>query len=292
MRGMKIRALFSAALLLSAVSLTKADEPGLQELQAQATQAEMYMNAISAVAALAELNGLLADLETPADVQAALPTIGSVVEEYHQYVQALPEDCNPPDTPEWDSCFKDWSAQNDVLREISEDEKFVELLSSNEGLMYHLLLHSEYLPVFVAGSATEYMMMGATSPEIKRPAAVEAKVAALRAEAAERHVSYMAAHADVFSGGNGADAEHAIVFKSAAQEERSAELVEEQKTQIESYVTAVFPNCNRGYTFRQFSPDGASYLVFMVYAGLCTDEKGVPYLVNLPIYFRTKDAGQ
>ena len=113
---MKIRALFSAALLLSAVSLTKAYEPGLQELQAQATQAEMYMNAISAVAALAELNGLLADLETPADVQAALPTIGSVVEEYHQNVQALPEDCNPPDTPESPSLQATHSTQPGQLQ--------------------------------------------------------------------------------------------------------------------------------------------------------------------------------
>ena len=291
MRGMKIRALFSAALLLSAVSLTKADEPGLQELQSETVQAEMYMNAMGAVAALAELNSVLIGLESPEDVQAAMPAIDAAVEAYHHSVHALPEECNPPSTPEWDSCFEAWAAQNKALQGICESEEFIGLLGGHEGLMYHLLLHSVYLPVFVEDSTAEYMLMGVTDPDNVRPSVVCTKVAALRAEAAERHSAYLAEHVDEVSGGDGADAANAIVLKSATQKERSAELVEEQGAQIADYVTAVYPQCNRGYTYRLFTPDGASYVVFMIYAGLCADEDGTLYLVNLPIYFQTKAAG-
>lgn len=291
MRGMKMHALFSTALLFSAAGLITADEPALHELQTQTRQAEMYMNAMGAVAALTELNSILIGLETVEDIQVAMPAINAAVESYDNYVHALPEECNPPTSPEWDNCFETWAAQNKILREICETEGFIELLGSHEGLMYHLLLHSQYLPVFVDDSTAEYMLMSVTDPDIQRPAVVGEKVSALRAEAAEKHRAYMVEHEEVVSGGNGVDVAHAIVLNTASQKERSAELVEEQGKQIEAYVSAVYPQCNRGYTFRIFTPDGASYVVFMFYAGLCADEDGQYYLINLPIYFRTKEAG-
>ena len=289
MRGMKMRVLFSSALLFSSVSPVWAAETDLQELQIQTEQSELYMNATGIVAALAELNCALIDLQTPADVQAAMPAITAAIDSFEQHVQAIPEEFDPPQTEVWKACFAALAEQNDILQSISENEDFQALLSAHEGLMYQLLLRSEVLPVYVGDSQAEYMLMGATDPTLSRPTVVVEKASAVRAEAAARHLSFMKEHADVVTGGNGADVASAIVFASASQKERS---LEEQGRFVEQYISAVYPQCRRGYTFRRFESDGSGYLIFMIYTGVCVDESGEQRMINVPVYFRTRAAQQ
>ena len=290
MFGMKIRALLSAAMFFCSVGTLVSAEPTAEELREQAQQAEMYMNAMGAVADLAELNSLLIGLTTPEDVQAAMPHIAAAVDAYHRHVMALPEECNPARTPEWEACFEEWSAQNATLKSISEDEDFQALLAGHEGLMYELLLKSENLLVFVGDSQVEYMIMGATDPTLERPAVVRERAATVRAEARMRHHAFMQQHADIVSGGDGANAAAAIVFKSASQKDRSVELNDEQMNFIEQYIGAVYPQSHRGFTFRQFSPDGTGYIIFMLYEGVCADASGKQYIINVPVYFLTRAA--
>ena len=252
------------------------------------------LNAVkSATAALQRLHKCLSSLRTPDDAVAALLTLEGAILSYEEAMLSIPETWRLPDTEEAQQLLDGYLGALASLKECCTQDDFISLMWQSDVLKYYLLQKSPQLPCFIYEETAEYMMMmtgfSVTDSDEPCPKALEEKRAAIREEAAARHAAFMQEHATEYAGGNGADAESAIVLRPVAERTEGAQQVagETEELLISRYMRAVYPQFQSGYGFVEATPDGGFYHILAQYPGLYEAEDGSLKLATFYVFFCT-----
>jgi hypothetical protein len=239
--------------------------------------------------ALQQLLVALRSIDSQATAQAALPAVAGAVAAYHTHAAALQQaDVSPASLPpEMEAELARCRALYTQLRQLGESDAFTTQLWSNEALIYHLLIQSPYLPCILHEETADYIIMYyAMAAHREQPKAMLPHLDKLRAAAAERHQTFLAAHPEHYSGGNGAGEQGAIVLNlpELADEEREAEVTR----LMVAYMRSVYPEFTFGYHTYAACPDGAFYDIQVLFPGLYTAADGTHKMVKYTIWFRTQ----
>lgn len=245
--------------------------------------------------ALESLLTLLRKLRTDEDVAPVLPGISTAVQKYHEHTQLLRSAEALPDTPEAQKQLNRIKQVFRELRQLGESDDFAELVWMNEVLAYHLLIQSNQLPCLLHEETAHYIMMNLSmrSKENEAPADAQNRLATIRAEAAERHSAFMAANADKYAGGNGADTQSAVVLLPLTEDAEDADEDESdalKKRLIADYIRAVYPQFSFSYGVFEAHPDGSFFVKEVFFPGLYTDETGMQKVLRFPVCFRCRKA--
>ncbi len=245
--------------------------------------------------ALESLLTLLRKLRTDEDVAAALPGISAAVQKYHEHTQLLWSAKASPDTPDAEKQYNRIMQVFRELRQLGESDDFAELVWMNEALAYHLLIQSNQLPCLLHEETAHYIMMHLSmhGTEKEMPAEAQNQLVTIRAEAAERHSAFMAANADKYAGGNGADTQSAVVLlplTEAAEDADEDESDALKKRLIADYIRAVYPQFSFSYGVFEAHPDGSFFVKEVFFPGLYTDAAGMQKVLRFPVCFRCRNA--
>lgn len=245
--------------------------------------------------ALESLLTLLRKLRTDADVAPALPGISTAVQKYHEHTQLLRAAKASPDTPDAEKQYNRIIQVFRELRQLGESDDFAELVWMNEALAYHLLIQSNQLPCPLHEETAHFIMMNLSMSSMDKEGAADAhnRLEAIRAEAAERHSAFMAANADKYAGGNGADTQSAVVLlplTEAAEDADEDESDALKKRLIADYIRAVYPQFSFSYGVFEAHPDGSFFVKEVFFPGLYTDESGIQKVLRFPVCFCCRKA--
>ncbi|MBQ3240252.1 MAG: hypothetical protein IJB00_03610 [Akkermansia sp.] len=275
------------------VSCAAASESAGKATESAVCETATGLHFQQAGAALEELLMCLRNLRTEEEVAAALPEISAAVQKYHVHTQALRAAEAVPDTPQAQQQLKRIQQIFRELRKLGESDAFAELVWTSEALAYHLLIQSAQLPCLLHEETAHYIMMHLAMPRSAEalPAQAQRQAEAIRAEAAERHAAFMAAHPDAYAGGNGADTQSAVVLlpltEAPADDDDSDAL---KKRLIADYIRAVYPQFSFSYGVFEAHPDGAFFVQEVFFPGMYTDAAGEQKILRFPVCFCCRKA--
>ena len=265
---------------LPALADTEPTPPSAQQPVPGVSDAHCLNAVKNATAALKRLHQCLSSLRTPDDAVGALLMLDGAILAHEEALLSIPETWCVPATEEAEQARSAYVEALNALEECCTQDEFISLMWQSDVLKYYLLLKSPQLPYFIYDETAEYMMMmtgvSVTDGDETRSKALEEKCAAIREEASGRHVAFMQEHAAVYAGGNGANAESAIVLRPVAERAEGTQLVEEETKDalISRYMRAVYPQFQSGYAFVEATPEGGFYHIMAQYPGLYEAEDG------------------
>lgn len=280
-----IHRLQALALALILWPLVSASVPGIAELQTSAADSNSQAQGVQT--AMKNLLQALKGINSEKSATAALPAVAAAVREYDTHMQVLRPRMNELSQQQLESLRQTYQE----LRTLGESDNFVQWVWMNEALMYHLLLQSAHLPCIMHEETADYMLQCLSMEANKPDDAARTHLDKWRAEAAERHTTFLAEHPADYAGGNGADDESAIILRPLV--ETGGEPDEEEQEAhadrlIRAYMRHVYPWASFGYGTWMACPDGSFYEIQVLFPGLYNKTDSEQKILKYPVYFRKK----
>lgn len=280
-----IHRLPALALALILCPLASASVPEAAEQQICATDTDSQAQGV--LTAMKDLLQALKGINSEERATAALPAVAAAVHEYDTHMLDLQQHMKKI-SPQHLQALRETYQE---LRAIGESDDFVQWVWMNEALMYHLLLQSAHLPCIMHEETADYMLQCLSMEANKPDDAARTHLDKWRAEAAERHTTFLAEHPADYAGGNGADDESAIILRPLVETDGEPD-EEEQEAHadrlIRAYMRHVYPWAGFGYGTWMACPDGSFYEIQVLFPGLYNKTDSEQKILKYPVYFRKK----